>query len=103
MFPFRGLYNVVDILVKQLKMMIDIYACSSERTLTLRIWEWRRASSRASSPRRAKNQNVKKKDKGLRAGFCGAILLGKILISAFSCKKRHKNSFDYTEAFSKIL
>lgn len=45
----------------------------------------------------------KKKDKGLRAGFCGAILLGKILISAFSCKKSHKNSFDYTEAFSKIL
>lgn len=80
---------MVDILVKQSKMMIDIYAWSSERTLTLRIWEWRRASSRSGFPRRAKNENVKK-DKGLRAGFCDAVLLGKILISTFSYKKRRK-------------
>lgn len=60
MFPFRGLYHVVDILVKQFKMMIVICAWSSERTRTLRVWEWRRASSRFGFPRRAKKENVEK-------------------------------------------
>lgn len=38
MFPFWGIYDAGDILVKQFQMMIVIYAWSSARTLTLRVW-----------------------------------------------------------------
>lgn len=39
MFMFGGLYVVVDILVKQFKMTIVVYASSSLRTLTFRVWD----------------------------------------------------------------
>lgn len=67
MFMFGGLYDVVDILVKQFKMTIVVYASSSIRTLTLRVWDWRKASSRSGFPRRAKNENVRR-DRDSRDG-----------------------------------